>query len=296
MAADTPGPVILIHGGAGKVAPDLIEPRRAGIRKAALAGWQVLSRDGSAVEAVECAVRALEDDPAFNAGRGACLNRDGEIELDASIMDGRSLAAGAIGAVQRIANPVTLARAVMESGRHILLVGEGARRFAAEAGIEECAPEALIAERQRVRWAAIRREKAEALGTVGALARDLAGHLAAATSTGGLHFKAPGRVGDSALIGCGTYADDRLGAASCTGDGEAIIKLVLAKSALDLVQRGTGSMEAAKHAVELLTDRTGADAGIILLDPLGRIGYARNTPQMTCAFIQGDESALRVED
>ena len=296
MPADTPGPVILVHGGAGKVSPDLVDARRAGVGGAALSGWQVLSRGGSAVEAVEQAVRVLERDPAFNAGCGACLNRDGSVELDASIMDGRSLAAGAIGAVQRIANPVTLARAVMEAGRHILLVGEGARRFAAEVGIEECDPETLITERQRARWAALHEEKAETPGTVGAVARDRAGHLAAATSTGGLSFMAPGRVGDSALIGCGTYADDRLGAASCTGDGEAIIKLVLAKSALDLLQRATQPMAAAKHAVELVTARTGADAGIILLDPLGRIGYGRNTPQMTCAFIQGDESALQVVD
>ena len=296
MPADRLGPVILVHGGAGKAAPDLIELRRAGIQRATLAGWQALSRGGSAVEAVEQAIRVLEDDPAFNAGRGACLNRDGEVELDASIMDGRSLAAGAVGAVGRIANPVTLARAVMETGRHVLLVGEGARRFAAEAGIEECASEALIAERQRARWAASHSEKAEAPGTVGAVARDREGHLAAATSTGGLPFKAPGRVGDSALIGCGTYADDRLGAASCTGDGEAIIKLVLAKSALDLLQTGKEPMGAAKHAVELLTARTGADAGIILLDPRGRIGHARNTAQMTCAFIQGDDAALQIID
>jgi len=296
MFADSPGPVILVHGGAGKAAPDLIELRRAGIQRATLTGWQVLSRGGSAVDAAECAVRVLEDDPAFNAGRGACLNRDGEVELDASIMDGSSLAAGAIGAVQRIANPVTLARAVMEAGRHILLVGEGARRFAAEAGIEECAPEALIAERQRARWAASHEAKAGAPGTVGAVVRDREGHLAAATSTGGLPFKAPGRVGDSALIGCGTYADDRLGAVSCTGDGEAIIKLVLAKSVLDLLGAGREPMGAAKHAIELLTARTGADAGIILLDPRGRIGYARNTAQMTCAFIQGKESALQVVD
>lgn len=296
MPADLPGPVILVHGGAGKAAPDLIELRRTGIQWATLAGWQALRRGGSAVEAVECAVRVLEDDPAFNAGRGACLNRDGEVELDASIMDGRSLAAGAVGAVGRIANPVTLARAVMEAGRHILLVGEGARRFAAEAGFEECAPEALIAERQRARWATLREAKAEAPGTVGAVARDREGHLAAATSTGGLPFKAPGRVGDSALIGCGTYADDQLGAASCTGDGEAIIKLVLAKSALDILGAGREPMGVAKHAIELLTARTGADAGIILLDPLGGIGYARNTAQMTCAFIQGDESTLRVVD
>ncbi len=296
MPTEFPCPVILVHGGAGKVAPDLVEARRVGVRQAALNGWQVLNRGGPAVEAVEQAVKALEDDPAFNAGRGSCLTRDGEVELDASIMDGKNLAAGAIGAVKRIANPVTLARAVMEAGRHILLVGEGAQRFAAEAGIEASDPEALVTARQRARWAALRSANGEAHGTVGAVARDRAGHLAAATSTGGLPFKAPGRVGDSALIGCGTYADDRLGAASCTGDGEAIIKLVLARSALDLLRPDDGPMDAAKRAVDLLTARTGADVGIILLDPRGRVGYARNTAQMTCAFIRADGSALQVVD
>ena len=294
MPTESPGPVILVHGGAGRVTPGLVEPRRAGVRQAALSGWQVLNRGGPAVEAVERAVRALENDPAFNAGRGACLNRDGEVELDASIMDGKDLAAGAIGAVKRIANPVTLARAVMEAGRHVLLVGEGAERFAAEAGIDACDPEALVTTRQRARWAALRCAKGEAPGTVGAVARDRAGHLAAATSTGGLPFKAPGRVGDSALIGGGTYADDRLGAASCTGDGEAIIKMVLARSALELLRPDEGPMGAAKRAVDLLTARIGADVGIILLDPLGRVGYARNTAQMLCAFIHTDESTLQV--
>lgn len=294
MPAESPGPIILVHGGAGKVVPDLAEARRSGIREAALAGCKVLSGGGPAVEAVEQAVRALEDDPAFNAGRGACLNRDGEVELDASIMDGRNLAAGAVGAVKRIANPVTLARAVLEAGRHILLVGEGARHFAAEVGIKECAPDALVTERQRARWAALREATAEGVGTVGAVARDRAGHLAAATSTGGLPFKAPGRVGDSALIGCGTYADDQVGAASCTGDGEAIIRLALAKTALEFLRMDEEPMEAARLAVELLTARTGADAGIILLDRRGRIGVAKNTPQMACACIRVDDSALEV--
>lgn len=294
MPTDPSGPVILIHGGAGQPTPELVESRRAGVRQAALIGWRALSRGGSSVEAVEQAVRALEDDPVFNAGWGACLNRDGQVELDASIMDGRNLAAGAIGAVKRIANPVSLARAVMEAGRHVLLTGEGARRFATGVGIEACASDALITDRQRARWAALRATKGEADGTVGAVARDRAGHLAAATSTGGLPFKAPGRVGDSALIGCGTYADDRLGAASCTGDGEAIIKLVLAKTALELLRVEEGPMGAAKRSVDLLTAHMGADAGIILLDPLGRIGYARNTAQMVCAFIHTDESTLQV--
>ncbi|MDE2060003.1 MAG: isoaspartyl peptidase/L-asparaginase [candidate division NC10 bacterium] len=290
MAVRSFGPVIFVHGGAGKVAPDLVELRRAGIRAAALNGWQALTAGGSAVEAVEQAVKMLEDDPAFNAGRGACLNRDGEIELDASIMDGRDLAAGAIGAVRRIANPVTLARAVMEAGGPVLLVGEGARQFAAAVGIKECGADALITERQRARWATLRGGNAEGVGTVGAVALDRAGHLAAATSTGGLPLKAPGRVGDSALIGCGTYADDQLGAVSCTGNGEAIIKLALAKTALEFLEMGEEPMAAARRAVGELTARTGAEVGIILLDRYGRIGIARNTAQMACACIRNDNA------
>src|SRR5574337_396703 len=185
MAVRSFGPVILVHGGAGKVTPDLIEARQAGMRAAVVHGWQALAAGGSAVEAVEQVVKMLEDDPAFNAGRGACLNREGEIELDASIMDGRNLAAGAVGAVQRIANPVTLARAVMEAGGPVLLVGEGARQFAAAVGIRECGADALVTERQRARWATLRDESAVGVGTVGAVALDRAGHLAAATSTGG---------------------------------------------------------------------------------------------------------------
>lgn len=284
------GPVILIHGGAGKVAPDLVESRQAGIRAAVIQGWQVLTAGGSAVEAVERAVKMLEDDPVFNAGRGACLNRDGEVELDASIMDGRNLAAGAVGAVRQIANPVTLARAVMEAGGSVLLTGEGARQFAAAVGIAECGGETLITERQRARWASLRDEVVERVGTVGAVALDKTGHLAAATSTGGLPMKAPGRVGDSASIGCGTYADDQRGAVSCTGDGEAIIKLTLARTALEFLAAGEEPMSAARRAVGELTARTGGEAGMILLDRYGRIGMARNTAQMVCACIRNDNT------
>jgi beta-aspartyl-peptidase (threonine type) len=296
MAAGSLGSVIVVHGGAGKVAADLVEVRRAGVRAAVMNGWQVLTAGGSAVEAVEQAVKLLEDDPAFNAGRGACLNRDGEIELDASIMDGRNLAAGAIGAVKRIANPVTLARAVMEAGGPILLVGDGAGQFAAAVGIQECATDALVTERQQARWSALRQEHVEGIGTVGAVALDRAGHLAAATSTGGLPLKTPGRVGDSALIGSGTYADDRLGAAGCTGDGEAIIRLTLAKTALEFLREGEEPMEAARRAVQELTARTGAEVGIILLDRYGRIGVARNTAQMACAWIREGNTDPQIFD
>jgi beta-aspartyl-peptidase (threonine type) len=290
MAVRSFSPVILAHGGAGKIASDLVELQRAGIRAAVVRGWQVLTAGGSAVEAVEQTVNMLENDPAFNAGRGACLNRDGEIELDASIMDGRELAAGAVGAVKRIANPITLARAVMEAGGPILLVGEGAQQFAAAVGIAECGADALCTERQRARWATVQQESAESMGTVGAVALDRTGHVAAATSTGGMALKAPGRVGDSALIGCGTYADDQLGAVSCTGDGEAIIKLTLAKTALEFLREGEEPMAAARRAVGELTTRTGAQVGIILLDRYGRIGMARNTVQMACACVRIDNT------
>jgi beta-aspartyl-peptidase (threonine type) len=288
--------VLLVHGGAGRLVPGLAEARRLGLSRAALIGSRVLANGGSAVDAVERAVQVLEDDPAFNAGRGAYLNQDGDVELDASIMDGNDLAAGAVGAVGTIANPIILARAVMAAGRHVLLVGEGARRFAEHVGIATCAPDALVTEARRARWAAARDAEADAGGTVGAVARDRGGHLAAATSTGGLPRKLRGRVGDSALIGCGTYADDRLGAASCTGNGEAIIRAVLAKTALEFLHTGDGPMTAAKRAVHVVTTRIGADAGIILVDPHGRIGYARNTAQMTCALIRDAESTLQVLD
>lgn len=296
MPAKPFGPVILVHGGAGPVAPDLVEARRAGVQQATLRAWQVLRDGGSAVEAVERAVAVLEDDPAFNAGRGACLNRDGEIELDASIMDGKDLHAGAIGAVKRIANPVTLARAVMEAGGPILLVGDGAQQFAATVGITACEIDALVTERARARWAALRDREAEAVGTVGAVALDHAGHLAAAASTGGLPQKLPGRVGDSALIGCGTYADDQLGAASCTGHGEAIIKLVLARTALEWLRTGEEPMVAVRRAVEAFTTRTNAAVGIIVLDRFGRIGVARNTPQMPWGYTRSDDAAPTVFD
>jgi beta-aspartyl-peptidase (threonine type) len=178
----------------------------------------------------------------------------------------------------------------MEADGPVLLVSEGARQFAAAVGIRECGADALVTERQRVRWATLREGNIESVGTVGAVAIDRSGHVAAATSTGGLPLKMPGRVGDSALIGCGTYADDRLGAASCTGNGEAIIKLALAKSALEFLQTGEDPMEAARRAVGELTVRTGAQVGIILLDRYGRIGVARNTAQMICACIRNDNT------
>src|SRR5438105_11035824 len=229
-------PTILVHGGAGADPGDGRDELRAGVAAAARAGWRALADGGRALDAVEAAVRALEDHPRFNAGRGAVLTSIGTIEMDASIMDGERLACGAVAAVSRVANPVTLARRVMEDDRHVLLVGDGAHAFARAVGLPDCDPTLLTTDRQRKRLAAHVDDDA---GTVGAVAIDRHGTIAAATSTGGMIGKRPGRVGDSALIGCGTYADSRRGGVSCTGSGEAIIRVVLAHVTLDhLAQDG----------------------------------------------------------
>jgi beta-aspartyl-peptidase (threonine type) len=228
----------------------------------------------------------LEDDPVFNAGVGSCLNQEGNVEVDASLMDGATSRAGAVGAVRNVRNPILLARAVMEAGRHVFLAGDGAERFARVQGLPMATFEEMITERQLRRWQAT--QTAGEPGTVGAVALDRAGHLAAATSTGGVFNKQPGRVGDSAVIGAGTYADDTLGAGSATGDGEAIIRTTLTRTAVELLRNGRDPTQAAQIAVELLRKRTGGEAGVILIDPLGRVGYAHNALAMSVAFLAGE--------
>jgi len=277
--------VIVVHGGAGRVPEEDEEERWEGCRRAALAGWRRLLQGGSALDAVEEAVAFLEDHPLFNAGRGSVLNAVGEVEMDASLMDGGRLHAGAVGAVRNLRNPIRLARRVLDDGRHILLVAEGADRFARDIGISGCSGEELITERQRMRWEAM----TDSPGTVGAVAVDGAGGIAAATSTGGLLRKRPGRVGDSALIGAGTYADHLLGAASVTGHGEAIMRVVLAKTAVDLLAGDRHPQDAARLAMAVLGERGQGEGGIILVDHRGRVGHAHNAPLMSCAFM--DESA-----
>ncbi|MBW8057313.1 MAG: isoaspartyl peptidase/L-asparaginase [candidate division NC10 bacterium] len=275
-------PVIIVHGGAGRLPEEDQEGRRAGCRGAASVGWQCLLQGGSALDAVEEAVVFLEDNPLFNAGKGSVLNAGGDVETDASLMEGRALHAGAVGAVRVVRNPIRLARCVLEDGQHVLLVGEGAERFARDLGIGTCAPEELVTDRQRARWEAM---KETSCGTVGAVAVDGAGGVAAATSTGGLFGKRPGRVGDSALIGSGTYADQHLGAASATGNGEAIIRVVLAKTAVDLLMGDRHPVNVAPMAIEILERRGQGEGGIILVDRMGRMGCAHNTSFMPCAYM-----------
>jgi beta-aspartyl-peptidase (threonine type) len=277
-------PVLLVHGGAGALADDEVAARLTGCRAAALQGWEILQGGGSALDAVQRAVEVLEDDPLFNAGTGSVLNAAGRVQLDASIMAGQGNAAGAVAAVTGFRHPIQIARRLLDDRRHVLLVGEGARHYAVQAGIAECPEEALIVERQRRRWT-------ERHGTVGCVAVDLHGRTAAATSTGGVPDALPGRVGDSALIGCGTYATD-LGAVSCTGLGEAIIRVGLARTALELIAAGQEPAAAAAEAVAHLVAVTGAEAGLIVVDRHGRVGHARNSRHMPVCEIRADGVAV----
>ncbi len=279
---------IIVHGGAGTVSPERSEIVQAGCKEAALVGWRILQEGGSALDAVEAAVRALEDNPSYNAG----MNSDGNIELDAGIMDGQGLHVGAIAGVERIKNPISLARKVLVSP-HVLLVGRGAEQFAQEQGISQCALEDLVTERQYKIWQEQQAQQPQQVqhtdkhGTVGAVALDASGVLAAATSTGGIHNKYPGRVGDSPLVGCGFYADE-YAAVSCTGDGEDFVRLLIAKRAADVVGNSKGGQtarEAAEAAIAVLGAKATGTGGLIVVDRKGNVGFAWNSRNMSHAYI-----------
>jgi len=340
---------LIVHGGAWDIPDDEVEPHLAGCRRALARGWDVLQRGATALDAVEAAVRVMEDDPAFDAGLGSVLNRDGDVELDAAIMDGASLRSGAVAAVRGVRNPITLARHVLDS-EVVLLVGRGAEQYADSIGLERCSDEDLVVPRERARWEALRRlevyrtpdafqrppgEIAGARGivwggtggdagpgdaapvaplrphvssgarsmtglngpgdTVGAVALDQYGNLAAGTSTGGVSYKPAGRVGDSPLIGAGLYADTLTGGCSSTGWGESIIKVLLAKMATDLIGAGHSPAEAARAAVASLERRVNGLGGVILLDTRGRAGFAFNTPRMAYAYrVEGGDEVAGV--
>jgi beta-aspartyl-peptidase (threonine type) len=300
-------PSLIIHGGAWAIPDEAVEDCRAGIRLALEAGWKILDSGGAAIDAVQASIVILEDDPAFDAGFGSHLNMDGRVQLDAIIMDGGSLKAGAVAAVEHVRNPILLARAVMENSEHMMLVAAGAEKFAAEHGVPLCRPENLVHERERIAWTRCR-EDAHATenhlghesGTVGAVALDRSGHLIAATSTGGTCCKLPGRVGDSPLIGCGCYADVEAGGVSCTGHGEGIMKIVMAKMATDLLhdqrvllphrekndQPLSLPQAVADACVRKLALRAHTTGGVILLDRDGSPAAAFNTPRMAYGYAE----------
>jgi beta-aspartyl-peptidase (threonine type) len=292
-------PVLVVHGGAWAIPDDMVEAHLNGVRNAAAAGWRVLERGGSALDTVEEAVVVLEDDETFDAGRGSFLNRDGKVQLDAFIMDGATLRGGGVGCVERLRNPVRAARKILSDSPHVYFVAEGAERFAAEHGIALCRNEDLVIPREVARlreYQALASTDGNDLfareiphdmlshDTVGAVALDRNGNIAAATSTGGTLNKAPGRLGDSSLIGCGCYADNLSAAASTTGWGEPIMKLVLAKWAADRVESGSLPEWAANEAMNYLKQRLNGHGGMILLDAQGRFGIAHNTPRMAWAL------------
>ncbi len=285
------GPVVVVHGGAGRVPEARRAAHAAGCREAALAGLDVLRRGGGALDAVQAAVEALESNPTFNAGTGACLDAEGRIRLDASIMEGAGLRAGAVAALPPFEHPVAIARAVLEDGRHLLYVGEAAARWAEAHGFEPSTLEAMRTAAAEELLERFRRGQAVeewAGDTVGAVARDAEGRLAAATSTGGTVGKLPGRVGDTPIVGAGTYADNLLGACSTTGLGESIIRAVLARDAVDRLCGDAPPQEGAEAAIERLAARTGGRAGLILVDRIGRVGMAWNTETMSHAVARLD--------
>ncbi len=301
-------PVLVVHGGAWAMPDDMVQAHLHGVRNALVAGWRVLERGGPALDAVEEAVVIMEDDATFDAGRGSFLNRDGKVQLDALIMDGSTLRAGGVGCVERLKNPIRAARKILSESPHVYFVGEGAEQFAAEHGVALCRNEDLVVAREVERLREYQELAARGSAndgedlfapsishdTVGAVALDRGGNIAAATSTGGTLNKAPGRLGDSSLIGCGCYADNLSAAASTTGWGEPIMKLVLAKWTADRVSAGNLPEWAAQEAMNYLKQRLNGHGGIIVLNAQGQFGIAHNTPRMAwaCKTAKKEEAGI----
>ena len=324
-------PVLLVHGGAWAIPPEMAEDHQRGVTHALATGYAILERGGTATDAVEAAVTVLEDDPTFDAGRGSFLTSEGRVQLDALLMDGNTLRAGGVACVEHLRNPIQAARLVLDKSPHIYFVGHGAEAFAQTHGMTLIDNAELVLDRERTRLAEAQSRLAAGLSditfsgplaeddkspetavssatpyslsptpwshdTVGAVALDEHGNLAAGTSTGGTLNKAPGRVGDSSLIGCGCYADNLSAAVSLTGWGEPIMKLVLGKWATDRVSQGISPELAAQQAIAYLFQRLGGHGGIILLGPDGQFGIAHNTPGMAWGIAnkEGQRTGLAI--
>lgn len=297
-------PVMVVHGGAGNWHPERVNPGLEGVKRAAKLGFDILLRGGSALDAVVEAVASMEDDGSFNAGYGSSLTIEKDVEMEASVMDGKTLKAGAVGLLKDIRNPVKLARIVMEETDHVFVVGEGAEKLARMFNFERRNPITELRlkyyEQQKQtlfegkfglpKLANLIKTHPELfdLETVGAVALDKDGNVAAATSTGGFPLKLPGRIGDSPLIGCGTYADNRSGACSATGVGEIAIRLVLAKTVCNYMEHGKTAQEAVENAINLVNERTAGtynSMGLIAVNSRGEIGAAHNSMHLCWAYI-----------
>ncbi|MCP5101356.1 MAG: hypothetical protein GY943_37900 [Chloroflexi bacterium] len=298
-------PAIIVHGGAGawNLTSSRLQEGIDACQQAAIFAQQILLSGGSALDAVETAVRILEDCPVLDAGRGSYLNANGNVEMDAMIMDGRSLDLGAIAAVQRIQNPISLARRVMTDSEHAFIVGKGAGDFADKINYPRCAVTDLLVNEELTKHNALKErddyktvevftESGSMGDTVGAVAIDQDGNLAVATSTGGTRKKLPGRVGDSPLVGSGGYADNYTAAASATGYGEALMKLVISKQVCDFTAAGLSAQSACESAIRLLHERTQGQGGLIAIDNRGQVGFAFNTDGMPYAYVAGDEGVV----
>lgn len=297
-------PVIVVHGGAGAWNPERSQPGLEGVKKAAKTGFEILKHGGSAVDSVIEAVAVMEDAGAFNAGYGSSLNIDKRVEMEASIMDGKTLQAGAVGLLEDVKNPVRLARIVMKNTDHVFVVGEGAEKLADMFNLERREPttelrlkyyenqrKALLEGKLKLpKLANLIKSYPElfTLETVGAVALDKEGNVAAATSTGGFPLKLPGRIGDSPLIGCGNYADNQAGACSATGVGEIAIRLVLSKTVCDFMESGKTAEEAVELAIKIVNRRIPDvynSMGLIAVDVYGRVGVAHNSPNLCWTYI-----------
>jgi L-asparaginase / beta-aspartyl-peptidase len=283
-------PALVVHGGAWSIPKGEREAHRAGCAAAAEVGRDVLLRGGSALDAVEAAIRLLEDNPAFDAGTGSVLVADGSVELDAGLMDGMSLKVGAVAVVKHFKNPISLARRVLEASPHHFLVGHGAEAFGTSEGLVPVENRSLIVPREQAFYGEFlrgERTAADSFGpadTVGAVALDAEGHLAAGNSTGGVAFSLPGRVGDAPLPGIGYSADDLWGGVACTGWGEHILRAGLATRAMQGLERGLSAQDAADVAVAFLRQRVQGQAGLVVLDRAGQVGLAHSTECLAHAY------------
>ncbi|OCT80563.1 isoaspartyl peptidase/L-asparaginase [Xenopus laevis] len=288
-------PVIVIHGGAWAIPDHLAECSKIGVKNAAKCGYSVLVNRGSSMQAVESAVRVLEDDISFDAGHGAVLNADGDVELDAVIMDGKNLAAGSVSCIKNISNPITFARTVLEKTSHTMLTGKGADAYAEKMNIARVSRDELVTEHAIQEWEQYHKYKQSVTNlfntekvhdTVGAVAIDCQGNVSCATSTGGITNKMVGRVGDSPIIGCGGYADNHVGAVSTTGHGESIMKVTLARLVLFYMEQGETPQKAADQALEYMINRVHGRGGLVVVSKNGQWAARFTTKRMAWASIQ----------